>query len=166
MDVDPCTGAVTNRLVAGIGLRGGRNFENKFEYRNEILFGYTREYRAVVEIDGRPLTRTTRNGLTAGTYVQPVNVWVPGEQGIPGIAPIPFEFSQMAFLTQGVGPDEEGNIWGPLTPFPQSNVVITPPDCEAWSEEKAKRESGKFRALQLSNQEVPSQAPWLTCWRG
>ena len=112
-----------------MGLRGGRNAQNKFEYRNEMLARYTREYRVTVEIDGIPKTRLTKNGIVAGTYVQPVNVWVQGEQDVPGVPPVPYDFSQMAFLTRGVGPDENGNIWGPITPFPQSGVLIDPVIC-------------------------------------
>ncbi|KAM7210458.1 hypothetical protein V8F06_014160 [Rhypophila decipiens] len=131
LDIDPCSGEIIERIIASVGLRGGRNFENKFEYRAEILFGYTREYKAVVLIDGRPLTKVTKNGFLAGTYVQPVNVWVPGEQDIPGMEPPTFDFTQMEFLTKGVGPDRDGNIWGPLDPFPQvgPGVPISPPEC-------------------------------------
>lgn len=74
-------------------------------------------------------TRTTKNNLLAGTYVQPVNVWVQGEQAIPGTAPPPYDFSQMPWLTQGVGIDEDGNLWGPLDPFPQTGVLIDAPQC-------------------------------------
>ncbi|KAK4204632.1 hypothetical protein QBC40DRAFT_250032 [Triangularia verruculosa] len=131
LDVDPCTGETRERMIAGVGLRGGRNFQNKFEYRNEILFGYTREYRAVAEIDGVPIIQRTKNGILAGSYVQPVNVWVQTEMDIPGLfaSGVPFEFRQMEFLTKGVGRDENGNIWGPLDPFPQSLVPISPLDC-------------------------------------
>ncbi|GKT50687.1 uncharacterized protein ColSpa_10868 [Colletotrichum spaethianum] len=129
MDVDPCTGATTDRIVASMGLRGGRNAQNKFEYRNNILFRYTREYRVTAEIDGVTKTRVTKNGITAGTYVQPVNIWVPGEQDVPGVPPVSYDFSQMEFLTKGVGTDDEGNIWGPLEPFPQIGVLIEAPAC-------------------------------------
>ncbi|KAK7431030.1 hypothetical protein QQZ08_002560 [Neonectria magnoliae] len=129
MDVDPCTGDVTDRIIATMGLRGGRNEQNKFEYRNDILHSYTREYRVITEINGVAKTRTTKNGILSGTYVQPVNVWVPGEQNIPGTPPVPHDFSEMAFLTKGVGPDEDGNIWGPLDPFPQTGVFIEAPTC-------------------------------------
>ncbi|KAF6832022.1 hypothetical protein CPLU01_06404 [Colletotrichum plurivorum] len=131
MDVDPCTGATTDRIIASMDLRGGRNAQNKFEYRNDILFRYTREYRVTAEIDGVPKTRVTKNGITAGTYVQPVNVWVPGEQDVPGVPPVSYDFSQMEFLTKGVGADDEGNIWGPLEPFPQVGVFIEVPTCAA-----------------------------------
>jgi hypothetical protein len=129
MDIDPCTGKVTDRIIAAMGLRGGANEQNKFEYRSDILTGYAREYRVVAEIDGIPKTRTTKNGLLAGTYVQPVNVWVHAEQNIPGTAPPANDFSQMPWLTQGVGVDEAGNLWGPLEPFPQTGVFIDPPQC-------------------------------------
>ncbi|KAH9999563.1 hypothetical protein F4779DRAFT_622692 [Xylariaceae sp. FL0662B] len=129
MDYDPCTGAVTDRIVAAIGLRGGRNEQNKFEYRSDIFSGYAREYRVVAEIDGIPKTRTSKNGFLAGTYVQPVNVWVQGEQSIPGTPPPANDFSQMPWITQGVGVDEAGNLWGPLDPFPQTGLVIDAPAC-------------------------------------
>lgn len=136
MDVDPCTGETTDRIIAALGLRGGRNEQNKFEYRNDILSRYTREYRVVVEFDGVPKTRLNKNGLTMGEYVQPVNVWVHGEQDVPGVPPVPYDFSQMAFLTQGVGRDGDGNLWGPIQPFPQTGVLIEPPVCpESTSQE-------------------------------
>ncbi|KAH5326900.1 hypothetical protein HBI39_116540 [Parastagonospora nodorum] len=129
MDIDPCTGKVTDRIIAAMGLRGGRNEQNKFEYRSDILSGYAREYRVVAEINGIPKTRTTKNGLLAGTYVQPINVWVHAEQNIPGTFPPANDFSQMPWLTQGVGVDEAGNLWGPLEPFPQTGVFIEAPQC-------------------------------------
>ncbi len=129
MDYDPCTGEVTDRILAAIGLRGGGNEQNKFEYRADLLTGYAREYRAVTEIDGVPRTRTTKNGFLAGTYVQPVNPWIHGEQMIPGTPPPAYDFSQMPWLTLGVGVDAAGNLWGPLDPFPQTGVLIEPPDC-------------------------------------
>ena len=117
--------------MATMGLRGGRNAQNKFEYRSEILGRYTREYRVTAEINGLPKTRLTKNNITAGTYVQPVNVWVPAEQDVPGVPPVPHDFSEMGFLTQGVGHDASGNLWGPLEPFPQSGVFIEAPVCPA-----------------------------------
>ncbi|TRX97750.1 hypothetical protein FHL15_001505 [Xylaria flabelliformis] len=129
MDIDPCTGAITDRIVAAIGLRGGGNPQNKFEYRADILSGYARDYRIVAEVNGVPKTRTTKNGFLAGTYVQPVNVWVHGEQDVPGVPPPANDFSQLPWLTQGLGVDEDGNLWGPLDPFPQSGLLIEPPAC-------------------------------------
>ena len=134
MDVNPCTGAVTNRIIAAVGLRGGRNAQNKFEYRSEILSRYTREFFVVAEIDGIEKTILTKSNITAGTYVQPVNTWVQAEQDVPGVPPVPHDFSQMAFLTQGVGADANGNIWGPIEPFPQTGVIVNPHTCAAPAE--------------------------------
>lgn len=127
MDIDPCTGAVTDRIVAAFSLRN--TAQNKFDFRTDILGGYTREYRAVAEVNGIPQTRLTKNGILAGTYVQPINVWVHGEQNVPGVPPPANDFSQMPWLTEGVGIDEGGNLWGPLDPFPQTGVVLDPPFC-------------------------------------
>lgn len=127
MDIDPCTGEVTDRLIAVVGLRNAE--QNRFEYRGDILTGYARDYRAVAEVNGVPRPRTTKNGFLTSTYVQPVNVWVHGEQMIPGTRPPANDFSQMPWLTQGVGVDENGNLWGPLDPFPQTGVIIDLPEC-------------------------------------
>lgn len=129
LDVDPCTGENSERIVASMGLRGGRNAQNKFEYRNDLFTGYAREYKVITEIDGIQKTRLTKNGIVAGEYVQPINVWVHGEQDVPGVPPVPFDFSQMAWLTKGVGRDADGNIWGPISPFPQTGVLIDAPAC-------------------------------------
>ncbi|KAK6070992.1 hypothetical protein SCUP234_09902 [Seiridium cupressi] len=147
MDYDPCTGAVTDRIVAAMGLKGGRNEQNKFEYRADITRGYARDYRVVAEIDSVPKTRTTKNGLLAGTYVQPVNVWVQAEQLTPGTPPPGNDFSQMPWLTQGVGVDEFGNLWGPLDPFPQTGILIDAPGC------------GSVSALTFKGDAVPEFEP-------
>lgn len=130
MDIDPCTGATTDRIIAATGLKGGRNEQNKFEYRTDMLSGYARDYVGVAEINGIPSTRTSRNGrFLIGTYVSPVAVWIHAEQNVPGTPPPPYDFSQMPWLTKGVGVDENGNLWGPLEPFPQTGVLIEPPNC-------------------------------------
>lgn len=133
LDVDPCTGRTTDRNLALVAMRGGRNERNLFRYDAAILGGYVREYHAVAQINNVPMKRTTKNGLVAGEYVQPVNVWIQAEQLVPGTPPVPHDFSQMGFLTQGVGPDANGNVWGPLEPFPQTGVLIEPANCPATS---------------------------------
>lgn len=35
----------------------------------------------------------------------------------------------MSWLTKGVGVDQNGNLWGPLDPFPQTGVAIDVPNC-------------------------------------
>ncbi|KAI9172635.1 hypothetical protein HJFPF1_02144 [Paramyrothecium foliicola] len=127
MDIDPCTGSVTDRIIAAVPVRA--NAQSRFEFRSDILGGYARDYRAIAEINGQPRTRLTKNGLLAGTYVQPVNEYIHGEQNVPGTAPPANDFSQMPWLTRGVGVDEDGNLWGPLDPFPQTGVIIDPVEC-------------------------------------
>ncbi|KFA64271.1 hypothetical protein S40285_10574 [Stachybotrys chlorohalonatus IBT 40285] len=117
MEVDPCTAAVTDRIIAVVDVRA--NAQNRFQFEADILGGDTRDYRAVAEANGIPATRLTGNGILAGTFVQPVNEFIQGEQNVPGASPPANDFSQMPWLTQGVGVDEHGNLWGPLDPFPQ-----------------------------------------------
>lgn len=123
-DVQPCTGAVTNRIVAAVAMRGGGNEQNKFEYRADMLTKYTREYYVEAEVDGIAATSyTSRNGFKVGTYITPVTDWIQGELLVPGTQPPAMDFSNMAHLVKGVGPDANGNIWGPLNPFPQTGVL-------------------------------------------
>ncbi|KAJ4388785.1 hypothetical protein N0V93_006245 [Gnomoniopsis smithogilvyi] len=126
-DINPCTGVVTNRILAAVPLRGGANEQNKFIYQADLLSRYTREYYVELEVDGIVTTFNTKNGFRAGTYITPVTEWVQGEQNIPGTQPPAMDFSNMAFLTRGVGPDADGNIWGPLDPFPQTGVLAVSP---------------------------------------
>lgn len=88
-----------------------------------MLSRYTREYFIEAEVDGIAVSYTTKNGFKAGTYVTPVTEWIQGEMLIPGTQPPAMDFSNMAFLVKGVGPDADGNIWGPLDPFPQTGVL-------------------------------------------
>lgn len=129
MDIDPCTGETTDRLLAALKLGGGANEQNKFDFDSIIFSNYTRGYKVVAEIDGIPKTQVTKNGLIAGQYIQTVNDWVQAEQRFPGVPPVPFDFSQFGHLTQGVGLDSDGNLFGPLRPFPQSDVDIKAADC-------------------------------------
>ncbi|KAH8886060.1 hypothetical protein GQ53DRAFT_876394 [Thozetella sp. PMI_491] len=147
IDIDPCTGETKDRIVAAVGLRGGER--NEFRYETDILRGYAREYRVVTEIDGIPRTRTTKNGLLAGTYSSPVNPWIHAEQLIPGTPPPPNDFSQMPWLTEGVGVDENGNLWGPLDPFPQTGILVDPPVC-------ANVSAASFRGGRVNTDWAPS----------
>ncbi|KAH7041564.1 uncharacterized protein B0I36DRAFT_282579 [Microdochium trichocladiopsis] len=120
IEVDPCTGAETLRQVAGDFIRQG-DVRNKFVLDNpaSATDTYTREY-VVKTASGSKLTT---NNIKAGYYIQPVTEWIQPELAVPGAAPVAFEFAKMKHLTQGLGPDEAGNIWGPLSPFPQSGVT-------------------------------------------
>ncbi|KAI1259277.1 hypothetical protein F5Y18DRAFT_433424 [Xylariaceae sp. FL1019] len=151
MDIDPCTGEVTDRIVSAVGIKGGANAQNKWEYRADITEGYARDYRVVTEINGVPQTQMTKNGLLAGTYVQPVNPWIQSEQDVPGVPPPANDFSQLPWLINGVGVDEDGNLWGGLDPFPQTGVEPGSPDCGAVS-------ASSFKGDDVDTDWVPSSS--------
>ncbi|KAK3364573.1 hypothetical protein B0T25DRAFT_493465 [Lasiosphaeria hispida] len=137
IDLDPCTGEESFRSIGVAQNRiegGGRN---KWLLRMDGTqrLAYTREYRAVAS-NG---VVETRNGILAGQYIAPILEWIQPELLEPGHEPLIHEFDAMTHLTQGVGPDADGNIWGPLSPFPQSGVTtfnisscapIAPPEPE------------------------------------
>jgi hypothetical protein len=122
IDIDPCTGATTDRSI-GVGQNrpeaGGRN---KWISRSDGTqpSAYTREYRAIASSG----TMLTKNGILAGQYVFPMMEWIQPELLVPGNEPLVNDYSQMKHLVQGVGPDASGNIFGPLNPFPQSGVTV------------------------------------------
>jgi hypothetical protein len=98
---------------------------NKFEYRVKATqeSPKTREYRIVAGTG----TRKTKNDILAGQYVMPVSEWIQPEATTPGLEPFPNDFRSFSFLTKGLGYDEDGNLWGPLSPFPQSGVTTNDP---------------------------------------
>ncbi|KAJ4415046.1 hypothetical protein N0V82_007562 [Gnomoniopsis sp. IMI 355080] len=119
--LDPCTG-VASEQNTGVGqLRPDAGGRNKFTARIDgtTAVNYARAYR----LSASTGTVLTKNGFLAGQYVNPVATWVQPENLNPSLPPIPNEFSRMTHLTQGVGIDPDtGNVFGPLTPFPQSDV--------------------------------------------
>ncbi|KAK7914451.1 hypothetical protein PG985_012154 [Apiospora marii] len=121
IDIDVCTGEPTYRnvLTATVDATQPRN---KFDQRLRASSGdrYTREYRIVTSSP----TKLTKNNITAGQYIQPVTEWIQPELTNPGNAPVAHDFSGFGHLTNGLGRDADGNIWGPLDPFPQSNVKV------------------------------------------
>lgn len=121
LDVDPCTGVQTERLLGTGQTRAGQP-RNKFDITIQDLAAgkYTREYR----IKTSSGNATTRNGVVAGQYTSPVSEWIQPELAVPGNPPPVNQFGDMTFLSQGLGRDEAGNLWGPLNPFPQSGVAV------------------------------------------
>ncbi|KAK3953814.1 hypothetical protein QBC32DRAFT_312601 [Pseudoneurospora amorphoporcata] len=119
---DVCTGNITTRPVSGAGLIAGQ-VRNKFRTGITSVAGdvYAREY-VIVSTTTAPVR--TRNGILAGQYIQPVTEWIQPELTTPGLPPIPNDFAAMEHLVKGLGEDEEGHIWGPLDPFPQSGVTV------------------------------------------
>ncbi|CRK19615.1 hypothetical protein BN1723_011942 [Verticillium longisporum] len=124
MDVDPCTGKITDREVAATSMIAG-SARNKFDYRVKATQTqeYTREYRIVAGTG----TRKTKNGILAGQYVMPVSEWIQAEATTPGLAPFPNNYRSFPTLTKGLGYDDKNNLWGPLNPFPQSGVTVSDP---------------------------------------
>lgn len=119
---DICTGTITTRPVSGGSLIAGQ-VRNKFRTGITSVAGdvYAREY----VILSTPNPVRTKNGILAGQYIQPVTEWIQPELTTPGLPPIPNDFSTMEHLVKGLGRDEEGNVWGPLDPFPQSGVIVS-----------------------------------------
>lgn len=118
MEVDPCTGAVTETQVGTASPIGVRN---KWEWRatSSTIVKYSREYR-ITTTSG---TKATNGGqITAGQYVAPVTEWIFPEPGVPGHQPGKLDFSQFTQLRDGLGPDAQGNVWGQLNPWPDATT--------------------------------------------
>jgi len=49
----------------------------------------------------------------------------------PGVIPPPNDFSQFTYLANGLGPDSDGNIFGPLSPWPGANAPTPAKSCDA-----------------------------------
>ncbi|KAK4169624.1 hypothetical protein QBC43DRAFT_283177 [Cladorrhinum sp. PSN259] len=120
LDLDPCTGEHTERAIGTMQPRIDGANRNKYQLRFDGTQSvpYAREYIFKASTG----VQTTQNGLKAGEFIAPVLEWVQPELINIGQPPIVNDFSTMWHLTKGVGPDEDGNIWGPLEPFPQSLV--------------------------------------------
>ncbi|KAF2429528.1 hypothetical protein EJ08DRAFT_698246 [Tothia fuscella] len=117
LDVDPCSGTETERLIGNAVPRVG-DARNKFIWRADstTLSKYTREY--IVKVNSGQ--KETKNGIQAGQYVQPVTEWIQPEANIPGQELPPLSFGQFTHLTLGAGKYVEGDetIFGALDPFP------------------------------------------------
>jgi hypothetical protein len=113
IDVDPCTGLETDRLVGSSQPVAG-NPRNRFIWRADstTLSHYTREYRIKVSSG----TQTTNQGILAGQYVQPVTEWIYPEPLTPGIITPPINFDVFDFLANGWNLD--GKTYGQLNPWP------------------------------------------------
>ncbi|KAL1297994.1 hypothetical protein AAFC00_006500 [Neodothiora populina] len=119
IDVDPCTGAETERSVGAASYKAG-DVRNKWTWRSDstTFSKYTREY----VIRSSTGEKTTADGIIAGKYVQPVTEWIFPEANVPGIIPSVNDFSQFTYLAHGLGRDEDGQLWGQLNPWPGANA--------------------------------------------
>ncbi|KAF1957912.1 hypothetical protein CC80DRAFT_560007 [Byssothecium circinans] len=125
IDVDPCTGAETERQIGSATPRGG-DARCKWEARIESTTAqtpYTREY--VVKTQSKIIT--TKDGIEAGKYVTPVTEWIYPEVDNPGAEFIPFNFNNFRNMVQGDFLD--GKQYGPLSPFPGANPPAPSKTC-------------------------------------
>ncbi|GAB7366558.1 hypothetical protein MBLNU230_g8544t1 [Neophaeotheca triangularis] len=89
---------------------------------------YSRDYH----ITASSGTRETNGGqITAGQYIPSVGEWVFPESTRPGTIPPPIDFTGCQHLANGAGPDDDGNIWGPHSPWPGESPPPTPEPCTA-----------------------------------
>ncbi|OBT62154.1 hypothetical protein VE03_08323 [Pseudogymnoascus sp. 23342-1-I1] len=121
IDINPCTGAESDRLIGSAtpeNVAGGRS---KWEWRSDRqdIGYYTRNYRVKLA-SGQKLTT---NGILSGQYVQPVTEWIFPEVITPGAVNPPVDFSGIGPLANGFGPYSSGKIFRQLTPWPGA----TPP---------------------------------------
>ncbi|KAK3936824.1 hypothetical protein QBC46DRAFT_452429 [Diplogelasinospora grovesii] len=121
IEYDPCTGEAKDRQVSSASvIAGAARLKFRQTIRSVAGDKYAREYRIATSSG----TKMTNNGILAGQYVNPVTEWIQPELTTPGIPPIPNDFSAFTHLTQGLGRDSQGQLWGPLNPFPQSGVAV------------------------------------------
>ncbi|KAF2218962.1 hypothetical protein BDZ85DRAFT_276587 [Elsinoe ampelina] len=124
IDVSPCDGKETYTSVGSASIRAG-DARNKWIWRAgaSTLTKYSRDYLVTTSTG----TRATNGGqITAGRYVQPVTEWIFPEATVPGRIPGPNDFSQMVHLRDGTGPDDNGDVWGQLKPWPLGGTAPTP----------------------------------------
>ncbi|KAF2736055.1 hypothetical protein EJ04DRAFT_177078 [Polyplosphaeria fusca] len=115
IDVDPCTGEESYRLIGTATpkpLTADARCKWEFRTNTQSQSTYTREYRITTNND----VIETKNGIQAGQYVQPVTEWIQPEVDVPGTVPPPFVFKDIRGLVQGDFLD--GKQYGPLSPFP------------------------------------------------
>ena len=127
MEIDPCTGEVNDVSVGTATPTGPRN---KWTWRagSNSLIKYSREYKATASTG----TKATNGGqILAGQYVAPIAEWIFPELTLPGAFPGKLDFSQMTNLRDGIGPDANGNVWGPLNPWPDTSAPAPFKKCDA-----------------------------------
>lgn len=126
-EIDPCTGKVVDQDIGSATPQGARL---KWEWRSEstTLIKYAREYKAT---SSNGVKETNGGQILAGQYVAPVAEWIFPEITAPGTQPAKLDFTQMTWLTNGLGPDANGKVWGQLFPWPDASAPAAPKACEA-----------------------------------
>ena len=112
IDVDPCTGEETYRVIGNAAPR--QETRCKWEARLDTVARapYTREYLITTNT---PVVET-KNCIKAGQYVQAVGEWIFPEVDVPGTNPPPLIFTDIRGLVQGDFLNNQQ--FGPLSPFP------------------------------------------------
>ena len=115
LDVDPCTGEVSERLVATatperIPVPG----RYKFDVKPIISPPYTQQYRFRLSTG----VQTTADGILGGQYDSPITSYVYPELITPGATPVQTDFTQFGWIANGNGPDADGNVFHQLNPWP------------------------------------------------
>jgi hypothetical protein len=126
-EIDPCTGKVVDQDIGSATPQGARL---KWEWRSEstALVKYAREYKAT---SSNGVKETNGGQILAGQYIAPVAEWIFPEITAPGTQPAKLDFTQMTWLTNGLGPDSNGKVWGPIVPWPDTSSPAAPKACEA-----------------------------------
>lgn len=127
IEIDPCTGEEHDVVVGSATAAGARN---KWTWRadSNVQTKYAREYKATANAG----TKLMKNGeILAGQYVAPVDEWIFPEITAPGTQPGKLDFTQMTHLRDGIGPDDDGNMWGQLSPWPDTSAPEPFKKCDA-----------------------------------
>jgi hypothetical protein len=126
MEIDPCTGE-TNDVPVGTASPTGARLKFSWRSGSSSLIKYAREYKATASTG----TKETNGGqILAGQYVAPIAEWIFPELTSPGAFPGKLDFSQMTNLRDGIGPDSNGNVWGPLNPWPDTSAPAPFKTCD------------------------------------
>jgi hypothetical protein len=134
MDVDPCTGSVTERTILtgkpnGVGVVP----QGRIQFRNAktAIDPSTRQVGFRLSTG----TATGPSNITAGQFIQPVFDFIFPELTAIGSPMFPLNFNTMPFLAKGSGPYVPGKVGtvppttpvivGPLSPWPGVTVPPT-----------------------------------------
>ncbi|KAK5140071.1 hypothetical protein LTR04_003171, partial [Oleoguttula sp. CCFEE 6159] len=132
IQVDPCTGEESEISVGTTAPRPiAADARGKWVFRADPAATtgskYTREYRISTSTGTKPMK--FHPGIIAGQYVQPVTEWIFPELTSPGAVPPPLDFTSFTHLSDGFGPDESGNVFGQLDPWPGASAPTPPKLC-------------------------------------
>jgi hypothetical protein len=112
IEVDPCTGKETYRRIGSAVPKQEARCKWEARLNTVGLAPYTREYLVTTNTP----TAVTKDGITAGQYIQAVSEWIFPEVNVPGTNPPLLPFADIRGLVQGDFLD--GKQYGPLSPFP------------------------------------------------